>query len=126
MLLLAHTSRYHWGKVGNARNLAVGDWQISRVYAKIGQAELGVLFARAALVTCGKNKLVDLLPSAYEGMARAYAVARQIDRAREFVAMARRRLRLLTDIEDRQVYGEQIADTEMLILKNTPGQNKRI
>ena len=33
MIHAAHASRYHWEYVGEAVNLARGEWQISRVYA---------------------------------------------------------------------------------------------
>ena len=74
MLILAHASRYHWGLVGNPRSLAVGEWQISRVYADLKQAEPSLLFAKSSLESVMRNNLSDLLPSAFEGMARAYAV----------------------------------------------------
>ena len=72
MLILAHTSRYHWELVGNAQiPLAVGEWQISRVYADLRQAEPSLLFAKSSLELVINNSLSELLPSAYEGMARA-------------------------------------------------------
>jgi hypothetical protein len=111
MLLEAHTSRYHWGHIGNAHNFAVGDWQISRVYAALRQAAPALL----SLETCQKNDLKDLLPSAYEGMARAHAVANDAGEARRYLDMARKQLRLVSDEEDRKVYGQQIDETESLI-----------
>ena len=35
MLHLAHASRYHWGLVGTPKDQAIGDWQISRIYATL-------------------------------------------------------------------------------------------
>jgi len=61
-------SSYHWGLVGNARKLAVGEWQISRVYADLKQADPSLLFAKSSLESVMRNNLSDLLPSAYEGM----------------------------------------------------------
>jgi len=116
MLLLTHTSRYHWATVGNTSNLAVGEWQISRVYANLKQAEPSLLFARSALDLCVKNKLSDLLPSAYEGMARAYATANDAPHARDCVARARKELESVKDNEDRKLYADQISETEALIL----------
>jgi len=73
MLNLAHSSRYHWSFVGKARNFAVGDWQISRVYSALKQPDLAITFAKTSLETCRENNLSGwLLASAYEGMARAY------------------------------------------------------
>jgi hypothetical protein len=115
MLLLAHTSRYHWAFVGNASNLVVGEWQISRVYASLKQAEPSLLFAKSALDLCIKNKLSDLLPSAYEGMARGYATANDNQQARDYIAKARKELELIKDKEDRKLFADQISETEALI-----------
>jgi hypothetical protein len=115
MLILAHTSRYHWGLVGNARNLAVGEWQISRVYADLKQAEPSLLFAKSCLDLTIKNNLTELLPSTYEGMARAYAVARQPQLAREYIVKARKELESIEDKEDKKIYADQINETESLL-----------
>lgn len=69
MLHLSHTSRYHWGLVGTSRNRAVGDWQLSRIYAEIGQPVLALEFAKASLETCEGCHLSDLLHTAIEAMA---------------------------------------------------------
>lgn len=117
MLLAAHTSRYHWGHIGNGYNSAVGDWQISRAYADLKQPALALLFARSSLDTCEKNALTDLLLSAYEGMARAHATANETGEARRYLEMARKQLELVKDEEDRKIYGQQIDETEALIRK---------
>ena len=117
MLLLAHTSRYHWGVVGNASNLAVGEWQLSRVYADLKDPSPSLLFAKSSLDLCLNNKLSDLLPSAYEGMARAYVTAHDDQQARDYVAKARKELESVKDKEDRAIYEEQINATEALIPK---------
>lgn len=116
MLHLAHASRYHWGLVGTPKNRAVGEWQLSRVYAELGQPSLALRFARAALSTCEKNGLTDILPTAYEAIARAYAAANDSRRAKEFLTRARRRLeKSALDEEDRRIYLAQIRDTQSLI-----------
>ena len=117
MLLEAHTSRYHWGHIGNAHNFAVGDWQISRVYAALKQPALALLFARSSLDICEKNGLKDLLLSAYEGMSRAYATADDTGEARRYLEMSRKQLELINDEEDRKIYSQQIDETEALIRK---------
>jgi hypothetical protein len=117
MLLEAHTSRYHWGYIGNAHNFAIGDWQISRVYAALKQPSLALLFARSSLDTCEKNGLKDLFLSAYEGIARAHATANDTGEARRYLEMARKQLKLVQDEEDRKIYSQQIEETEALIRK---------
>ena len=115
MLNLVHASRYHWGLVGTATNLAVGDWQISRAYADLGQPQLALQFAESCLETCQKNGLEDIMHTASEAMARAYAVAKDYTRARKYLSTARKQLDELTlSKEDRQSYLDQIRKTERL------------
>jgi hypothetical protein len=115
MLNLAHSSRYHWGFVGKAPNFAIGDWQISRVYSALSQPSLAILFARTCLETCQKNGLSEILVSAYEGMARAYAVAKEYRLARDSIDKARQQLRnVVLDDEDFKIYSDQIDETERM------------
>ena len=116
MLHLAHASRYHWGFVGSARNFAVGDWQISRVYAELNEPHLALHFAKSALEITQKNKLSGNLPSAYEGMAHAYAVAMEERSARDYIKKAREALdKTEMSKEDKKVYTDQIDETEALL-----------
>jgi len=117
MLHLAHASRYHWGFIGNAKNFAIGDWQISRVYAALGEPRLALHFAKSCLEITKKNNIVDNLPSAYEGMARAYAIAKDSKSARDYINKARAQLEKTPEMSaaDKKVYADQIRETEELI-----------
>jgi tetratricopeptide (TPR) repeat protein len=117
MLHLAHASRYHWGLVGSARNFAVGDWQLSRVYAALNEPRLALHFAKSALEITQKNNLSENLPSAYEGMARAYAVAKEKRPAMDYIKKAREALDKATGMSagDKKVYAGQIDETEALL-----------
>jgi len=53
--------------------------------------------------------------SAYEGMARAFAVANNAKEARRYLENACKQLELIKDKEDRKIYGQQIDETEALI-----------
>ena len=118
MLQLAHASKYHWGLVGTPRNKAVGDWQISRVYAALKQPYLSLLFARSSLKTCEREKLSEVLVTAYEAVARAYAVAGDHASASKYLKLARNQLETLDlSAEDRKVYLGQIDETEKLIAR---------
>jgi hypothetical protein len=117
MLQLAHASRYHWGLVGTPRNKAVGDWQISRVYAALEQPRLSLIFAKSSLEICKKEKLSEVLATAYEAVARAYAVAEDYASARKYLKLARDKLNTLDlKAEDRKVYVGQFDETEGLIM----------
>ncbi len=116
MLHLVHASRFHWGLVGTPRNRAVGDWQISRIYAALNQPSLSLRFARSSLESCQKNNLEEVLATAFEAIARAYAVAGDHSSARSYIEKAREQLsKLSLDDEDRETYMGQIRETEALI-----------
>ncbi len=116
MIHLAHASRYHWGVVGTPRNKAVGDWQISRVYAALKEPELSLSFAKSSLQACKREKLPETLATAYEAVARAYAVAEDYASAGKYLKLARDQLETLDlGAESRKVYLGQIADTAKLI-----------
>jgi hypothetical protein len=116
MLHLAHASRFHWGLVGTPKNFAISDWQISRVYADLEQPDLALQFAKSSLEVCEKNNLSEFLCSAYEGMARAHAVARNNGAATSYLKKARAQLDSADiDKEDRKVYLDQIRETEQLL-----------
>ena len=72
MLDAPHASRFHWGEVGTAVNLARGEWQVSHVYAVLNRAEPALYHARRCLAICEANAIGDFdLAYAYEAIARA-------------------------------------------------------
>ena len=75
MIHLAHASRLHWGFIGSAQNLAVGEWQIARVYSELKRCEPALYHANRCVEIAEKNEFDGFfLASAYEGMARATAI----------------------------------------------------
>jgi hypothetical protein len=116
LLNLAHASRYHWGLVGTPTNIAVGEWQLSRIYAELGHPRLALTHAKSCLATCKENKLSEIEHTANEAMARAYAVAKDYQRTRKHLREARRQLdRLKIGKDDREIYQHQLNETEALI-----------
>jgi len=116
MLNLAHAGQYHWSFVGTERNLAISDWQVSRVYAALNEPRLALQFARSALDRMEKNNLTDILSTGYEAMARAHAVGKEFEAAREYIKRAREQLKKSKlDDEDRKIYLGQIEDTAQLM-----------
>ncbi len=116
MLGLTHASRYHWSLVGTPRNKAVGDWQISRAYAALGQSELALRYARSCLAACEKDGLGEITPSAHEAVARAYAVGRDLKHAERHLSIARRLLDGLSlGKEDKRIFLGHIVETQRLI-----------
>ncbi|MGA8047642.1 MAG: hypothetical protein WCA30_15390 [Dermatophilaceae bacterium] len=100
----AHASAWHWSQVGTAQNRAIGEWQLSRVYAVLARAEPALHHAhRAHDLAQEVGDVPWLLASAYEGLARAYAVAGDHDQARLWRARAIAALGELDDEEDREI-----------------------
>jgi len=116
MLQLAHTATYHRSFVGAERNFAIGDWQVSRVYAALDEPRLALSFAKSALERMEKNALSDILCTGYEAMARAHAVAKKVQVAKDYIKRAREQLaKANVDAEDRKIYSDQIDETERLL-----------
>jgi hypothetical protein len=103
MVHTAHASRFHWGEVGLAVNLARGEWLCSRVYAVLGRAEPAVHHARRCVELTESNPDREDwdLAAAYEAMARAQLVAGDRLAASGWQARARVALGEIADPEDR-------------------------
>lgn len=117
MIHAAHASRYHWGQVPEATpaNLARGEWQISRVYTVLGRAEPALHRTRRVLAICERGGVEDWdLAFALEALARAYAVAGDAARARQYTDRA---LAAAGDILDEADRALVLADLETI-----PGQ----
>jgi DNA-binding transcriptional MerR regulator len=110
MVHAAHASRYHWGEVGEPSNLAIGEWQCSRVYAVLGRGEPALHHARRCLEITERHSIGGWnVASAYEAMARASAVAGDRAAAMEWKARAERALEAIGDAEDREVIEQDVA-----------------
>jgi hypothetical protein len=100
----AHASAWHWSRVGTAQNRAIGEWQLSRVYAVLSRPEPALHHAhRAHDLAQQVGDVPWLLASAYEGLARAYAVAGDRDQARLWRDRAVDVLDAVDDEEDREI-----------------------
>jgi hypothetical protein len=116
MLTLTHAARYHAEVAGTPKNQAIGDWQISRVYAALQEPRLALGFAKSSLELCEKNGLSDLQCTMYEAMARAHAVNNDRAVAQEYIVKAHDALDASSvDEEARDIFLGQIRETEKLI-----------
>lgn len=117
MIHTAHASRYHWGQVPTATpaHLARGEWQVSRVYAVLGRTEPASHHAARVLDICLEHGIGDFdLAFAYEALARAAAVAGDLDAARGYTDKALAAAEAIVTDEDRDLV---LADLETI-----PGQ----
>ncbi|MFQ5908230.1 MAG: hypothetical protein ACE5JE_05330 [Thermoplasmata archaeon] len=111
MVHAAHASRLHWGEVGEPQNLAVGEWQIARVYSALHRAEPALHHARHSLEIVEANGLTGFYrASALEGVAKAYSVAGDADKSRDYIQQARGESEKITDREERDLLFSQLAE----------------
>jgi hypothetical protein len=104
--------RYHWYKVGSELNMAIADWQVSRVAAILGDAELADRFARHSLLLCETHDLPAFYKGyAHEAIARAADVMDDLQTRDQHVLAARE---LLTFIEDETARAMLDADVQMI------------
>ena len=114
MIHAAHASRYHWSKAGTTVNLGRGEWQISRVYSVLGRAEPALWHAGRCLAyaeqaaAAGETESWDL-PSAYEALARAHAIAGDTATATTWRDRAREALASIAEADDREVIEGDLA-----------------
>jgi hypothetical protein len=113
MVHAAHASRWHWGQVrqgAGPQQLAVGEWQCSRVYAVLGRAEPSMHHARSCLAICEESGIGDwVLAAAYEALARASGVAGDREGLSIWLERARSATAAIANPQDRGVIEQDLA-----------------
>ena len=110
MIHMAHASRHHWAQVGTATHLAVGEWQVSHVYALLRRAEPALYHARACLRICKDGGVGGFpLAYAYEALARASAVAGDRKDRDRYVRLGERAAKAIPEAEDRAQFLRDLA-----------------
>jgi len=102
MLLLALASLWHWSQRPDttAANWSIGYWQVSRVYALLGQATNARLFAEKCLQATRREEMAPFhLAYAYEALARAEMVAGDREKMETYLEQARQVADVMTDKE---------------------------
>ena len=110
-----HASAFHWRHATGvtAANHARSHWLCSHVYALLGRPEPALYHAERCLsvVSSDPDNMEEFdLPSAYEALARANAVAGDADEARRFVDLGRAETARIADAEDREQLESQFAE----------------
>jgi hypothetical protein len=106
MLLRAYASFYHWTQRADctAENRCISLWQISRVFALLGQVENSRRYGAQCLAESDAPDVpLFCLGFAYEALARAEMVAGERERMGEYLALAQQVAARIDDDEDRQV-----------------------
>jgi gamma-glutamyl:cysteine ligase YbdK (ATP-grasp superfamily) len=102
MIHLAHASVWHWSQRPDCqpRNLAVGYWQLSRVYAVSRDAARAAAYGRRSL-EASRGQAPFLTAYAHEALARAAAVAGDRATMARHLAEARALLPQVTDPQEK-------------------------
>jgi hypothetical protein len=108
MLYAAHASLYHWLNAGgSALHHQRGEWLLSHVYAELGWVEPALRHAARCLALT--NEYADLMQDfdkayAYEGMARAHALAGDRETALKYLKLAETGAADIQNDEDREIF----------------------
>jgi hypothetical protein len=106
MLHLAISSLWHWTRRDDFApvNASVGYWQVSRVFALLGQAENALRYGRRSLeVLEGESAPPFFAAYAREAMARAEAVAGNGEEMKGHLEEARRLAGEVNEEENRKI-----------------------
>lgn len=113
MIHAAHASRYHWEFVGEAVNLARGEWLISRVYSILKRVEPCLYHAHRCLQITLSNDIKDFdLAFAYEAMARACDLAGDEVETAKYIALAKDAGADIVDEDDRKYFFNELRTTQ--------------
>ena len=113
LLAAALGSRHHWRQIGEPKNFAISDWQVSRVFAVAGAGELARAFAAQSLALCEQHNLSAFLHGyAHEALARAALVDGDEPTAIEHLATAREFAAGVTDDDDRTLLERDLEELE--------------
>lgn len=109
MIHLAHASRHHWGSVGTPQNLAIGEWQVARVYAELGRGEPAVYHSERARAISEGAEIEDWCrASVLESLARSYAVAGDRATASDYRDRAVAAVATIADPEEREIIARDV------------------
>ena len=107
LILMAHSSLYHWKQIGTAVNLQQGYWMISHVYQVLGDSKQALAWALKCQQVTEKfpGEMEDFdLAYAHEGLARAYAMTNDLEKAKKQYDLAAGLGEKIKDPDDKQIF----------------------
>jgi hypothetical protein len=103
-LHMAHTSLYHWSKVGQPINKARAEYMVARVYCAFKWAEPALYHAEQCLKITEKTGIGDFdLAFAYEVLAKSNAVAGRSTECKKYRELAQKATDAIKGEEDRKI-----------------------
>lgn len=111
LIASALASLWHWRQRPDCtpRNWSVGYWQISRVYAVLGQAQNAWRYAELCL-RASEGETPFYLGYAYEALARAAKLAEDGELARQYLRHAEELAAQLPDGEEREMLTKDLRE----------------
>ncbi|MGD2101344.1 MAG: hypothetical protein PVG83_03850 [Acidimicrobiia bacterium] len=104
MLASAFAQQHNWYRVGTPKNWAIADWQIARVAAVLGYADLARRFGERSLELAVEHDLGPFVTGfAHESIARAAAAVDDLETFTEHLELAKATLADIEDADDRDV-----------------------
>lgn len=107
MEMAAFASLYHWLQVGTAVHRQRGEWLIAHIYSVLGDAGPAVKHANRclALTEEHKDQMEDFdIAYAYEGVARANALAGDVEAAERYLEKAKAAGEAIADAESKEFF----------------------
>jgi hypothetical protein len=116
MVSMCHASLYHWQQRPDCtpRNLSIGYWQLSRVYAVLEQADNARHYGQHSL-THSRNEDLFYLGYAHEALARAEALAGNRAEAETHLATARDLAAQVTDAGERELLEADLVALSVIV-----------
>lgn len=117
MVHMAHASLYHWMQIGTPHNFYVGEWQISRVYALLGNFDSCLYHGKRALRLCEANGFEGFdLAYAYEALTRAYLVKGNKSECTKYLELALRETEKVAEKEDKELLTKDLDELQNKII----------
>lgn len=111
MLAAAYGSRYHWRIAGGPKQHSISDWQVSRVWAVLGDAARATAHGELSLELAEQNELGPFYVGyAHEALARAAALAGDDDESRRHLAEAEELSLDISKTDDAELLRADLSD----------------
>ncbi len=110
MISLSHASLAHWRMREDCtdRNLSIGYWQLSRVYAVLGQGNNAERYGELCLRVSGKEEPF-YLAYAHEALARAASLNERRELFDKHLAEAKALAAQVTDADEKKMLEDDLA-----------------
>ena len=107
----AHASLYHWLKREDSEpsNISIGLWQISRVYAVLGDGISSLAYAKEC-ISASERLDSFFVAYGYEAAARAAKVAGDAEKQAEYFKKARAECDLVDDEENKKLLDSDLKE----------------